>query len=313
MMNTNQISIKTDNLVASAQKYFSASKSKNTQRAYASAMKRFEEFSKAIGYNPIPTEVKVLSMYVTKLAEEGAKPSTIDAAVAAIKYFNKQNNSTLDTSNNVFSSIMEGIKRTKGTKQDRSTAITKSYLKIMVCNLDMSLQDTRTKAMILIGFSCAMRRSEILNLTVDDIQFFNEGMSVNIRQSKTDQTKEGQTLYISHASDVELCPIHAVKGWIELSGISEGPLFQSIDCGSVTGRQLSENAFYVAFNNLVTKSGLEGKITPHSLRAGFCTVASYSGVSIERIADHARHKVLDTTRRYIRPVNNFNNASKGLI
>lgn len=268
-----------------------------------------------MGVPPIPADIRVLTAYITKMADEGSKPSSIQSAVAAIKYFTEEANSRLDTDNKVFKNVMEGIRRKLGTKQTQSEAITPDNLSEMVRVIsDNEITNIRMKAMLLLGFSAALRRTELLNIKADDVTFHPEGIELYISKSKTDQTGNGHTLYINYAQNESVCPVMAVHNWFNYSGIESGYLFQSTTInGELSEQPLSENAFYVQFKNVVRNAGLEGKVTPHSLRAGFCTSASENGVGIEKIAKHARHAKLETTARYIRPTNAFENASKGLL
>ena len=172
-----------------------------------------------------------------------------------------------------------------------------------VCN--QSLSGVRDRALILLGFAGAFRRSELVSLNVEHIGWTRDGTTIFIERSKTDKAGEGAETAIPHGRSEETCAVTALKTWLKRSRISRGPLFRKINkAGRVEVRRLSADAVRSILLMRARQAGLQSKwqepISPHSLRAGFVTTAYGNGVLDEEIMRHTRHKSLSTMRSYVR-------------
>lgn len=289
-------------------------KAENTLSAYQGYWKSFLKFCAANGLEAVPADICTVAMYLTFLAKGGKTASTVTGHLSAIKYFMQRNGSSLDTASPILISVLDGIRRTIGTAQKGSDAVLPDDLRRMVTTCDKSPIGVRNKALILLGFAGAFRRSEITSLTQDNLSFVEEGVVVSVRRSKTDQYGEGQEVAIPFAKDHNICPVLALQAWLKLIGGGEA-LFPRVFKGGMIGTEaMSDEAVRLIVIKAAQAAGLDGKITPHSLRAGFCTAAAMAEARIDRIAKHARHSNIQTTMRYIRVAERFkDHAGDGLL
>ena len=213
--------------------------------------------------------------------------------------------------------VLAGIRRTKGTAQTAKTPVLVEDLKRMVSRLPGGLLGVRDRALLLIGFCGAFRRSELVALDADDVQVTREGLVVTIRRSKTDQEGEGRKIGIPYASHVETCPIRSLQDWLEKSGITEGPLFRPINRqGKMAAIRLSAAAVGEIVKRYAAAVGLDAtEFAGHSLRSGLATSAAVAGASERSIMAQTGHRSVNMVRRYIRDGSLFreNAAADGWV
>jgi site-specific recombinase XerD len=184
----------------------------------------------------------------------------------------------------------------------------------MVTQAPNNLKGLRDRALLLLGFAGAFRRSELVALDVADLQFCDGGLRVTIRKSKTDQEGQGATIAIARGSTA--CPVDAARAWIMATGITEGPLFRPVTrTGKISGRRLSARAVAELVKVYARRVGLKAAdYSGHSLRSGFLTSAAARGASIFKMMDVSRHKSIETLRGYVRDAEMFrNHAGSGLL
>jgi integrase len=184
----------------------------------------------------------------------------------------------------------------------------------MVDKAETDTKGLRDRALLLLGFAGAFRRSELVALNVADLQFCDDGLRVTIRRSKTDQEGLGATIAIVRGSTA--CPVRAVRTWIEMAGILDGPLFRPVTrTGRVSSRRLSGRAVADLVKRYARRAGLNAAdFSGHSLRSGFLTSAAARGASIFKMMDVSRHKSIDTLRGYVRDAEIFrDHAGNGLL
>jgi integrase len=170
------------------------------------------------------------------------------------------------------------------------------------------LKAARDKALLLVGFAGAFRRSELVALRVEDIMPHAHGLELLIRRSKTDQDGQGRTVFIPLARSAERCPVQALRHWLELAGIGEGPLFRPLNRhDQLVGVGLaltSQSVALVVKNAVRSAKGMDAArlVSAHSLRAGFVTEAAVVGMQNSAIMGQTGHKSLEMLMRYVRPV-----------
>jgi integrase len=182
--------------------------------------------------------------------------------------------------------------------------------------MTLTAADYRDRALLLLGFAGAMRRSELVALDVSDLDFCIEGLRVRIAQSKTDQAGSGQVIAIPFGSRPETCPVEALRRWLSYSKISHGPVFRRIRSKQgVTADRLDAAAVGDILKKRAEAAGLPAeRFSAHSLRSGLLTSAAMNGASIWSLMDQSRHKSVQTVRAYVKSANLFEkNPAKGLL
>ena len=284
------------------------SKSSNTLRAYQSDFKDFSAFCSKNGLNFMPTDPKTLSLYLTHLSST-SKFSTLKRRI--------------DTKHPIIMENLHGIKRVKGSHQKAKKPILINELKLIINVIDQYLASNelgkvdciiqessknirnkiRDKAIILVGFSGGFRRSELVNIDYEDIEFVSEGVKIFIKRSKTDQSGEGMIKAIPYFDNKYFCPVLALKYWIDNSEIKSGKLFD-----------ISDKSIALIIKKYASLAGLDSnKYGGHSLRSGFATSAAESGAEERNIMAMTGHKTTQMVRRYIQEANLFKNNALNKI
>ena len=276
------------------------SKANNTIRAYESDFKDFSLFCINNGFKPLPTEAKVLSIYLTHLSKS-CKFSTLKRRIASIKVIHKIKGHYLDSKHPIIMENLLGIKRINGAHQKSKKPILISDLKLLIQAIDeyekKALKKIRNKSLILIGFAGGFRRSELVNLEHDDLEFVSEGLKIFIKRSKTDQSGEGSTKAIPYFNNSEYCPVTKLKDWIKYKNIKDGKVFD-----------MSDKSVSLIIKKYASLAGLDpNKYGGHSLRSGFATSAAESGAEERNIMAMTGHKTTQMVRRYIQEANLFKN------
>jgi integrase len=210
---------------------------------------------------------------------------------------------------------MKGIRRTKGTAPEQKTAALTDDIRAMVDGTDAGLIGCRDRALILLGFASAFRRSELVELDVDDCAFGKDGLTVTLRRSKTDQQGAGRKVGIPYGANPDTCPVRTLRDWTEQAGIDGGPLFRSISRhGQVGPGRLSGIDVARVVKKLAERAGLDpAKYAGHSLRAGHATTAAIGGASERSIMNQTGHRSVQMVRRYIRDGSLFRENSAGKL
>lgn len=300
-----------EKLRGSAGKYAQASISTNTQRAYRFAWERFSRWAQKKRVTPLPAFPNTLCSYLASMADEGCALSSIEQALAAInKVHELKGWFPSPTKAPAVRTVMQGIRRTLGHGKRQKEPATAEILRAALKDLGDSLIEIRDRALLLLGFAGAFRRSELAGLNLEDLSFRPEGIVISLRRSKTDQEGHGLSKAIFFASDPKTCPVRALKTWLDESGITEGALFRSVDRHGRLGESLSDRAIAL----VVKRRFPAGDFSGHSLRAGFITTAALQGKperSIMKQTGHRSHRIL---REYVRTATVFeDNAGNGIL
>jgi len=290
-----------------------SSKSNNTVRAYKSDFKDFGLFCAQNGFKSLPSEPKIVSLYLTYLSTKDAKMSTLKRRLVSIGVIHRLKGNYLDTKHpSIIENIM-GIKRRKGSIQLAKKPILISSLKKLINAIDEQdkeeIKKFRDRSLILIGFSGGFRRNEIVSLDYDDLDFVPEGLKINLRRSKTDQFGEGFTKALPYFDNSQYCPVVSLKKWIEISQIKSGPLFKRFTKGSkLSNNRLTDQTVALLIKKYLKLAGIESQnYSGHSLRSGFATSAAESGAEERSIMAMTGHKSTEMVRRYIKEANLFKN------
>ena len=295
-----------------------SSKANNTLRAYKSDFIDFGAFCAKHGLSSLPSEPKIVSIYLTHLSKN-SKISTIRRRLVSISMVHKLKGHYLDTKHPIITENLLGIKRVKGSIQRGKKPILINHLKSIVNVIDEQkyeeIKKLRDRSIILIGFGGGFRRTELISIDHEDLEFVPEGLKITIRRSKTDQFGEGMIKGLPYFSNEIYCPVTSLKRWLKVSKIKSGPIFRRFSKGSLlTEKRLTDQSVVLIMKEYLNLAGIENKnFAGHSLRAGFATVAAESGADERSIMAMTGHKTTQMVRRYIREANIFKNNALNKI
>ena len=295
------------------------SKSKNTIRAYKSDFKDFGLFCVQNGFKSLPSDPKIISLYLTHLSTKELKMSTLKRRIVSIGVIHKLKGHYLDTKHPAIIENIMGIKRRKGSIQKGKKPILINNLKMIIKVIDEQKKDEikklRDKSIILIGFSGGFRRNEIVSLDFDDLNFVSEGLKISIRRSKTDQFGEGSIKALPYFNNSNYCPVVTLKKWIDISKINSGPLFRRFSKGlKLSEHRLTDQTVALLIKEYLSLAGIDSKnYSGHSLRSGFATATADSGADERSIMAMTGHKSTEMVRRYIKDANLFKNNALNKI
>ena len=296
-----------------------SSKATNTVRAYKSDFKDFGLFCAQNGFKALPSEPKIVSLYLTYLSTKDNKMSTLKRRLVSIGVIHKLKGHYLDTKHpSIIENIM-GIKRRKGSIQKGKKPILINDLKLIIDVIDQQnreeIKKLRDRSIILIGFSGGFRRNEIVSLDYDDLDFVPEGLKINIKRSKTDQFGEGSKKALPYFDNSQYCPVVSLKNWIDITKINSGSLFRRFSKGSrLTEKRLTDQTVALLIKEYLQLAGIDSKnYSGHSLRSGFATSAAEAGAEERSIMAMTGHKSTEMVRRYIKEANLFKNNALNKI
>ncbi len=281
------------------------SKAHNTLRAYQADFKDFMKFCLKNNFNSMPSDPKIIALYLTHLSSF-SKFSTLKRRLASIKVIHRLKGHYIDTKHPVIAENLMGIKRKMGVKQISKKPILINDLKLIinVINQDKSeYKKYQNRALILIGFAGGFRRSELVSIQYEDIEFVNEGVKILVQRSKTDQTGLGMTKAIPYFQNRYYCPVTSLKNWINHAKISEGKIFN-----------ISDKTVALTIQKYALLAGLDKtRYAGHSLRSGFATSTAETGADERSIMAMTGHKTNQMVRRYIQEANLFKNNALNKI
>jgi len=276
------------------------SKAVNTLRAYQSDFRDFSTFCSKNSFSSLPTQPKIIALYITHLSKS-SKFSTLKRRIASISVIHKLKGYYLDTKHPIIMENLHGIKRTLGSRQKAKKPILINDLKLIIKAIDK--KRIRDKAIILIGFAGGFRRSELVNINFEDIDFVSEGVKILVKRSKTDQSGEGIIKAIPYFENSEFCPVITLKEYIKTKNIKEGQIFS-----------ISDKSVALIIKKYAKKAGLDSSgYAGHSLRSGFATTAAELGAEERNIMAMTGHKTTQMVRRYIHEANLFKNNALNKI
>ena len=286
-----------------------------TRRAYGSDWRLFESWCAFKSVPSLPAAPVTVAAFLAYEASRGTRASTIGRRCAAVRFAHMLAGHEPPTNSEPVRATLRGIRRTLGTAKIRKTPATSEKVVAMVTTSGRAdLKGKRDRALLLLGFAGAFRRSELVALNVEDLEFCDSGLRVTIRQSKTDQEGAGQIIAIVRGSIA--CPVAAMRGWLDAAHITSGAVFRAVDKGGrIADEQLSDRAIANVVKAAANRLGLNAAdFSGHSLRSGFLTSAAARGASIFKMMDVSRHRNMDTLRGYVRDADLFrDHAGAGLL
>ena len=321
-------------LAARAAVYATRARGPGTRRTYRSAWTAYAAWCHSLGREPLDGNPDTIAMYLVRRADDGLAVSSLQIALAAIRTAHLLASIPLDPRHPRLAMVLEGIVRSKGRRpRRRATPAGANVLRLMLAtppSPDTPL-GARNRAMLLLGFAAALRRSELVALTLGDVESVPQrGLRVLVRRSKTDQQGKGQEVAIwANAGNPGFCPAAALEAWLvhrrqakdldwtaSINLRAERPLFCGVTrSGSLTGQALSDKAVARLVKQAATAAGLDPeKYSGHSLRAGLATEAGDQGAGLAELMRQTRHKSTDVALGYLRPADLWrNNVTRTLF
>ena len=297
------------------QRYVTAARAPNTLRGYRSDWAEFRTWCGHANVDPLPAAASTITGYLSMLAAAGAKVGTMSRRLSAIKFAHRAADHPDPTDNARVIAVWEGIRRLHSAPPEQADPLMPPELwdVIDLCPTvknwktrgrpaEADLAGLRDRALLLTGFVGALRRSELSALDVADIAEHPSGLVLTLPRSKTNQRGDRSELVVlPRGTKTGRCPVTLLKEWTERAQIFDGPLFRPVSKGNrPLARRLSEGAVNTLIQQAITRSGLEGDFSAHSLRAGFVTYAHLRGASDRAIAHQTRHRSLATLGGYVR-------------
>ena len=308
-----------DELKADARSYVRNARTQSTLRGYDAAWSRFVAWCSIYDRSPLPADPAVVAAFLADIAptkreehepevptstgDERVQVGTLGRYLSAIKLRHDAAGHPSPTLDVGVKSVIRGIRRTHGVAPDRRAAplLVGDLLSVIETLSPNKLGDVRDKALLLIGFAAALRRSEIVGLDVGDLSFRSDGLVIRLRRRKTDQAAKGTFVGVAYGTNGS-CPVVALRKWVAAAEVTTGPVFRAVDRhGNVHDRRLNGQTVCRAVKKLVPRASLDADAySGHSLRAGFATSAAAAGVEEREIAKVTGHASVQVLRQYIR-------------
>ena len=285
-----------------------------TRAAYQSDFAAFQAWCAARGAEALPALPETVAGYLASEAEAGRKAATLGRRCAAIRHAHKLAGCEPPTDHAAVKATLQGIRRAIGGAPERKVPAVAEVLRDMARTAPAGLKGLRDRALLLLGFSGAFRRSELVALDVADLKETEDGLRVTIRRSKTDQEDMGATIAIIRGG--ACCPVKALRAWLDAAGISDGPIFRPVRKGGrVRDQRLTAKSVCNLVKAYADAVGRDAAtFGAHSLRAGFLTSAARRGASVFKMRDVSRHKSMDVLQIYVRDADLFrDHAGAGLL
>jgi site-specific recombinase XerD len=295
-----------------ARAYVRASRAENTRRAYAADWRNFTAWAASAGLAPLPASPETVGLYLAAEASR-LRPGTLARHLVAVTAAHRAAGHQLDSRAAAIRETLTGIKRTHGTQQLGKAPVLVTDLKAMIDAQPDTLVGLRNRALLLLGFAGALRRSELVSLDVDDLDFTSDGLVVTLRRAKTDQDGQGRQVGVPYGRRLKTCPVRSLQSWLEVAGITSGAIFREITRGDrlanayvdksarQRGQRLSDKTVALVVKRAAKAAGLDPKrYAGHSLRGGLATSAAAAGASERSIMATTGHRSVQMVRRYIR-------------
>jgi site-specific recombinase XerD len=297
-----------------AREFARHSKAANTLRGYRSDWREFCQWCEGHSLAPIPALPDTVAAYIAECAGR-LKVGSIQRRLNAIAEAHKAVGCDSPTGAGIVRATLKGIRRTLGTAPEQKAAALTGDIVTMIAATDPGIIGVRDRALVLLGFAGAFRRSELVALDAGDLEFSRDGLTVTLRRSKTDQEGQGRKVGIPYGANPETCPVRAVQAWLEQAAVASGPLFCSINRhGQLQAARLSGTDVARMVKKLAQRAGLDPtKYAGHSLRAGHATSAAIAGASERSIMNQTGHRSVQMVRRYIRDGSLFRENSAGKL
>lgn len=292
----------------------SAERAPSTLASYASAWRLFVRWCAVRGLEPLPADPATVCAYLAEQADRGLTNATITARCAAIRYEHQRAGAPDPIADPTVARVRRGLRRILGVAPRRQArALLTEDIRSIVDQIDKrTAAGARDRALLLLGFASALRRSELAEMALDDVLFVRDGVLLNIRRSKGDPDAEGQVVAVASGANAGTDPVAALRYWIAVRGTRPGNVFTRVRSnGRATVEPISGHTVRCIIRTRAAAAGIDSeRVSGHSLRAGHATAAALAGVPLDRIAAQTRHKEISTlVRHYIRPLDAMANTS----
>jgi site-specific recombinase XerD len=294
--------------------YARSSRSASTWRAYESDWRIFNTWCQHVGCAALPADPSTVALFLADQAKLSIAPSTLSRRLAAIRLMHVGAKLASPHDSLQVDEVMRGVRRSWKRPVGRKQPAVDEEIKRMVDAVEpQTLKGLRDRALLLLGFAGAFRRSELVSLDTDHLIQQDKGLEIRIASSKTDQEGRGQVIAVPRVSDSPYCPVQAVLDWLTAAGITEGAIFRRLYRGDAVGKsRLTDQSIALIIKGLAVKVDLDpSRYAGHSLRSGFLTSAAKRRASIFKMADQSRHKSLDVLRNYVRDQERFDDHAAG--
>jgi len=288
-------------LAEKAQRYAERSKAPSTLARYDVAWRGFLRWCGDRTLVPLPADPRTIADYLADEADR-LRPVTLGIHLAAISEAHRLVGMRNPVADPAVRAVMSGIRRTHGVAAKQKAPLLVGDVTLIATSRAHDLQGLRDRALILVGFCGALRRSEIVGLDVDDLSFQTKGLALHLRRGKTDQEARGRAIGIGYGGTPVTCPVVSIREWLTAAGVDHGPVFRAVDRhGRVGTRRMALRSVGDVVKRLGSEIGIDPQtLAGHSLRAGFATSAAAAGVSEREIALVTGHRSLLVLRGYIR-------------
>lgn len=285
-------------LAQQANTYKNNAKASKTYRDYERDWIQFSEWCREWEFSALPSKPEIIQIYIAELAEKGYKFSTIDKKLTSITYYHKENGFVCPVNDSSVKEQLSGLKNiSKYTPQGKEPLMLND-LHFIIKNIKLdSMKGYRDRALLLLAFFGAFRRSEISSLETKHVKFFNWGIEVNFYETKTKMYK---TKIISRRNNFD-CPVKALEDWVAMANISQGHLFYSLSKNGKILRPLGDKSVNRVIKEYIGELGHDpDDFGAHSLRSGFATSAAEYGYSDQQIMQVTGHKRRETLDIYVK-------------
>lgn len=293
-------------IAAQVQQYLKSAKSQSTRDAYRRDWEHFSKWCDTHQLEALPAIPETIALYVTAIAGQ-FKPSTLTRRLATISVKHQSQGFQTPTAGIIVRNTLSGIRRQHGVAQTRKSPIRAVNIRMAVKKLSSNPRDLRDKAILLIGYVGALRRSELVALDAEDVEFVEQGLRLTIRHSKTDQEGTGVVMGIGYGASESTCPVRALRSWIDAAKIMSGPVFRPVSSqGRIGDTRLCDKSVSLIIKRLASELGLDSAdISSHSMRAGLITDLYAAGTAEAIIMERSRHKSHSVMSVYRREADMF--------
>lgn len=304
-------------IIDNAQRLVRKARSEATWTAYRSDWRQFEAYCKSYKLPALPTTTNTLISFLSKQAADGLAPSTIKRRLISIRVVHKGSGYPPPDEAPAVDELMKGIRRdTQRVPKKKKAALPDDITRMADMVTEQTRKGLRDRAILLFGFAGAFRRSELVAIEMEHLNFVNEGMRVTLPSSKTDQVGDGQIVAIPAEINSPHCPVQALKDWLTVGEITSGSIFLRMHKGDSIGKsRMTPQSVALIVKEYAERAGLEpAHYAGHSLRRGFLTSAANERKNLFKMAEHSRHRSLETVREYVEDAAKFDDhAGLGLL
>jgi integrase len=307
-----------EDLIQKANDLIHAAKAPSRRKAYQSDFRIFESWCATHGLVSLPAAPQTIALYIASCVVARLEPATIARRLASISKAHQAagfEDSPASTKHFVVGEVLKGTRRTLGVAQKCKDPLLLNDICRLLAACPNNLLGLRDRALILIGFAGAFRRSELCAMTVSDLCFSPSGLVINVPRSKADQEQAGEKVAIVPGEHKDTCPIRALRQWLKAAKVTDGSVFRGVDRhGYISATGLHRDSIAAISKTAAMRAGMNAtNIAGHSVRAGMATQSALNGSSERAIAKTTRHRSQRVLRRYIRPGEMFReNASASL-